>query len=124
MKKTVLIIEDNPDNMYLMRFLMENSGFIVMGADNGLDGIELALYEKIDLILLDIQLPEMDGYAIARELRSHKELKSLPIVAVTSYAMVGDREKALEAGANGYVEKPIDPDTFVKTVSGFIIARE
>jgi CheY-like chemotaxis protein len=74
--------------------------------------------EKIlpDLILLDIQLPGMDGYAVARTLRSRPKLQKVPIVAVTSYAMPGDREAALEAGCNGYIEKPIDPDTFMEKV--------
>ena len=73
-----------------------------------------------DLILLDIQLPEMDGYAVARELRNQPSLKDVPIVAVTSYAMPGDRERTLEAGCNGYLEKPINPDTFKSEIEKYL----
>jgi CheY-like chemotaxis protein len=79
---------------------------------DGKEGIEMAASISPDLILLDIQLPTMDGYAVARTLRQNNKLAKTPIVAVTSYAMSGDREKALEAGCSGYIEKPIDPDTF------------
>ncbi|MBI5843999.1 MAG: response regulator [Deltaproteobacteria bacterium] len=117
MKKTLLIIEDNEQNFYLMRFLLEKSGFSVMGASTGREGIEMALALKPSAILLDIQLPEMDGYAVAAELKKHEELAGTPIIAVTSYAMVGDREKILAAGSTGYIEKPIDPETFVDDIA-------
>ena len=117
MKKTLLIIEDNAQNFYLMRFLLEKSGFSVMGASTGREGIEMALALKPSAILLDIQLPEMDGYAVAAELKKHEELAGTPIIAVTSYAMVGDREKILAAGSTGYIEKPIDPETFVDDIA-------
>lgn len=117
MNKTLLIIEDNEQNFYLMRFLLEKSGFTVIGASTGREGIETALISKPDAILLDIQLPEMDGYAVAAELKKHAELAGVPIIAVTSYAMVGDREKILAAGSTGYIEKPIDPETFVEDIS-------
>jgi CheY-like chemotaxis protein len=120
MKDTLLIIEDNEQNLYLMRFLLEKSGFEVIGANNGRDGIQMALQHKPRAILLDIQLPEMDGYAVAGELKRHGEMAGVPIIAVTSYAMVGDREKALAAGANGYIEKPIDPETFVSEVVSYL----
>jgi two-component system, cell cycle response regulator DivK len=117
MSKTLLIIEDNEQNFYLMQFLLEKNGFLIIGAENGKKGIEMALRHKPLAILLDIQLPEMDGYAVAAELRSHEELKGVPIIAVTSYAMVGDRERILAAGATGYMEKPINPDTFVSEIT-------
>ena len=120
MKETLLIIEDNEQNLYMMRFLLEKNGFTVISANNGREGIQMALEHKPRAILLDIQLPEMDGYAVARELKKHKELKDIPIIAVTSYAMLGDREKILAAGANGYIEKPIDPDTFVEEIKKYI----
>jgi len=109
----ILIIEDNEQNLYLMRFLLEQHGYRVLTAMDGREGIELALQAHPAVILLDIQLPSMDGYAVARELRTHAELRATPIVAVTSYAMPGDREKCLAAGATDYIEKPIDPDAFV-----------
>jgi two-component system, cell cycle response regulator DivK len=120
MNKLVLIIEDNSDNYYLMRYLLENKGYRVIGADSGWMGIEMALYNIPAIILLDIQLPGMDGYAVARRLRAHPQLDDTPIVAVTSYAMVGDREQALAAGANGYIEKPINPDTFVQEIEEYM----
>lgn len=111
--KRILIIEDNEQNMYLTTFLLTKAGFDVIQAQDGVTGIELARREQPDLILLDIQLPVMDGHEVARRLTAGEETRSIPIVAVTSYAMVGDREKVLEAGCTGYIEKPINPDTFV-----------
>jgi two-component system cell cycle response regulator DivK len=110
---TVLVIEDNEQNLYLMRFLLEKHGFIVADATSGRLGLALAQQLNPDLILLDIQLPEMDGYAVAVELRKLDVQKTTPIIAVTSHAMVGDREKALASGATDYIEKPINPETFV-----------
>lgn len=120
MSKTVLIIEDNPQNYYLMEFLLKKKGFKVIGSDNGREGITKAKSFNPDLILLDIQLPLLDGYEVASELKSSKMTQDIPIVAVTSYAMVGDKEKVLAAGANGYIEKPIDPDTFLDDIAKFI----
>jgi two-component system cell cycle response regulator DivK len=113
---TVLIIEDNEQNLYLMRFLLEKHGFVVVSARDGLEGVRAATTMSPAIILLDIQLPVMDGYAVAEELRRHQALEGVPIVAVTSYAMVGDRERALASGATHYIEKPIDPDTFVDRI--------
>jgi two-component system cell cycle response regulator DivK len=120
MKKTILLIEDNAQNSYLTTFLLESQGLAVVSASDGAAGIELAKQTLPDLILLDIQLPMMDGYAVARALRAIESLQLTPIVAVTSYAMVGDREKCLAAGCNGYIEKPINPETFVAEVSTFL----
>ena len=119
-----LIIEDNENNMYLTSFLLENSGHRVIQAFDGHKGVELARESIPDLILLDIQLPKMNGYEVARQLRSDPALVSIPIVAITSYAMPGDREKALEAGCNGYIKKPIDPDTFIAEIESFLTTDE
>jgi two-component system cell cycle response regulator DivK len=113
MKQTVLLIEDNEQNRYLVTFLLEQNGYAVVSVADGVRGIEVARTFVPGLILLDIQLPRMDGYAVARALRRNERLRATPIVAVTSYAMPGDREKALAAGCTGYIEKPIDPETFV-----------
>ena len=113
MKPTILIIEDNEQNLYLTTFILEKQGYSVLQAGNGPRGIELAQHQSVSLILLDIQLPGMDGYEVARRLRSEEKTKDTPIVAVTSYAMVGDRERVLEAGCSGYIEKPINPETFL-----------
>lgn len=116
MKRNVLVIEDNEQNLYLVKFILEKNGYQVHAAMDGQTGIDLAHQLKPGLILLDIQLPVMDGYAVARNLRSNPQLSGIPIVAVTSHAMVGDREKAMAAGCNGYIEKPINPDTFMSEV--------
>ena len=120
MKIKTLIIEDNENNMYLTSFLLANGGHEVIQAFDGQDGVDRARELIPDLILLDIQLPKMNGYDVARSLRSDPALKSIPIIAITSYAMPGDREKALEAGCNGYIKKPIDPDTFLNEVESFL----
>jgi len=119
MKLKALIIEDNEQNMYMLSFLLEKNNYEVIQAFNGLDGIKAAFECSPDVILLDIQLPEMDGYQIARKLRQRNDLKPIPIVAVTSHAMVGDREKAMESGATGYIEKPIDPDNFIQRMESY-----
>ena len=120
MKQKILLIEDHEQNRYLASFLLEKHGYAVVSASDGPAGIELAKTIKPALILLDIQLPLMDGYTVARELRSEPALRNVPIIAVTSYAMVGDREKSLAAGCNGYMEKPINPDTFVTEIERFL----
>ena len=119
MKLKALIIEDNEQNMYMLSFLLEMNNYEVIQAYNGLDGIKSAIEKTPDVILLDIQLPEMDGYQIAHELRKKSDLNNIPIVAVTSHAMVGDREKAMASGATGYIEKPIDPDNFIQRMESY-----
>lgn len=113
---TLLIIEGNPQNAYMMRFLLEKHGFDVIVRETGHDGIDAAVNDPPHAILLDIQLPGMDGYQVATELKKHPHLEGIPIIAVTSYAMMGDRERILAAGATGYIEKPINPDTFVSQI--------
>jgi two-component system cell cycle response regulator DivK len=120
MKKRILVIEDNDQNLYLVTFLLERRGFEVIAARDGLGGIQTAVREVPDLILLDIQLPLMDGYDVAARLRDATELSHVPIVAVTSYAMAGDREKALASGCSGYIVKPINPDTFLAEIEAYL----
>jgi two-component system cell cycle response regulator DivK len=122
MKGTILVIEDNEKNMYLVTFILEKTGYRVVQARDGQAGIALARQIIPDLILLDIQLPVMDGYAVAHELTKNGDLGHVPIVAVTSYAMPGDREHALEAGCVGYIEKPINPATFVTEIEQYFPA--
>ncbi|MGA2675099.1 MAG: response regulator [Terracidiphilus sp.] len=117
MKNTVLVIEDNEQNLYLVRFLLEMHGFLVQEARDGRLGVTMASELQPDLILLDIQLPMLDGYAVAKEIRRYPALRDTPIIAVTSYAMVGDREKALASGATDYIEKPINPSTFIDQIA-------
>jgi len=115
-KSKILIIEDNEQNLYLTTFILQQHGYEVFQARDGREGIKAAAQVKPDLILLDIQLPEIDGYAVARELRNNPSLDDVPIVAVTSYAMLGDRERILAEGCTGYIEKPINPETFVAQI--------
>ncbi len=117
---TILIIEDNAQNLYLMRFLLEHHGHTILAAMDGREGIATARKARPDLILLDIQLPLLDGHAVARELRLHPETQTIPIIAVTSYAMPGDREKCMQSGTTDYIEKPIDPDSFVDRIRKYL----
>ena len=124
MSHSILLIEDNEQNRYLVTFLLAQHGYEVHAVTDGMRGIEAARTFVPLLILLDIQLPGMDGYAVARALRQNAALQAVPIVAVTSYAMPGDREKALEAGCTGYIEKPINPDTFVAEMEQALVRRD
>jgi two-component system, cell cycle response regulator DivK len=116
----ILIIEDNEQNLYLETFILQKNGHEIIQARNGESGISLAAQTVPDLILLDIQLPGMDGYTVAEALRKDPTIASIPIIAVTSYAMTGDRERILEAGCSGYIEKPINPDTFPMEINQFL----
>lgn len=120
MEKKVLIIEDNELNMYMLTYLLESENYKIIQAFNGTSGITAAINNKPDIILLDIQLPEMDGYTVAVKLKENEQLKDIPIIAVTSYAMPGDKEKAIASGAIGYIEKPINPDTFISEMESFL----
>lgn len=120
MNRTVLLIEDNEQNRYLVTFLLEKHGYTVIPASDGRAALDLVRTITPAIILLDIQLPGMNGYAVARALRLAPTLASIPIIAVTSYAMTGDRENALAAGCDGYLEKPIDPDSFVSEIQRFL----
>ena len=122
MKPKVLVIEDNEQNLYLVTFLLERYGLEIIPARTGPQGVALADHVHPDLILLDIQLPGMDGYEVARRLKQNPLLADVPIVAVTSYAMEGDREKGLLAGCVGYIEKPINPETFLMEIRPFLPA--
>ena|ERR1043165_6659102 len=116
----VLIIEDNPANMFLMTYLLKAFGHEPLEASSGVTGLELAQSLAPQLILCDLQIPGIDGYEIAHRLKADATLKSIPLIAVTAYAMVGDREKALAAGFDGYIAKPLDPETFVSEVENFL----
>jgi len=117
---TVLIIEDNQQNMYLLHFLLQQNGYRVLTAEDGMQGIRSALTESPDLILLDIQLPGLDGYEVARRLRAYPQLEKTPLIAVTSYVLPEDRDKAAALGMSGYIEKPINPETFLQQIRRII----
>lgn len=111
--KKILIVEDNEKNMYLISFILKKNGYEVIEAWTGEESLEIAIKEKPDGILMDIQLPGIDGLETTKRIRKSEAACDIPIIALTSYAMTGDREKALEAGCTGYIEKPIDPETFM-----------
>jgi len=123
MKAKILYIEDNEQSRYLVAFLLNAGGYEVFQARDGNEGLEAAGRCRPDLILLDIQLPALDGYAVARRLRDNPALAETPVVALTSFAMAGDREKALAAGCTGYMEKPINPDTFIMEIGQYLTKR-
>jgi two-component system, cell cycle response regulator DivK len=119
-KSKILIIEDDNQSRYLLTFLLESNNYEVIQSTNGLDGIANAKNFKPTAIILDIQLPEMNGYEVAKELKKSDETRNIPIIVVTSFAMNRDKIKALEAGADGFIVKPIDPDTFILKMESFI----
>ena len=121
-KPIILIVEDDIQSLYLLTFLLESNSYRVVQSSNGNDGINKAKKDKPDAIILDIQLPEMNGYNVIKGLKKDDQLKDIPIVVVTSFAMNGDKNKAMDAGATGYITKPIDPDTFVLKMESFIPA--
>ena len=117
---TALIIEDNEDNMVLITRLLTNAGYQTLEAVTGLDGLELAITKQPNFILLDIQLPDIEGTEVLRRLRATDEGKDIPVIAVTSYAMSGDRERLLAAGCNGYIEKPVNPMLVIDQIKRII----
>ncbi|HUK55253.1 MAG TPA: HD domain-containing phosphohydrolase [Nitrospiria bacterium] len=119
-KRKILYVEDNPENVLLIRRVLEAKGYEVLEAENGMTGIAMAEREHPDLILMDINLPDMDGYAAATKIKNTKGLEAIPIVALTANVMKGDRERTLTAGCDGYIAKPIDVSTFAGQVETFL----
>jgi CheY-like chemotaxis protein len=118
--KKILVVEDNENNMYLITFILKKNGHNIIEAWSGEEGIELAVKEKPDLVLMDIQLSGIDGLEATKKIRESEAEGEIPIVALTSYAMAGDREKALNAGCTGYIEKPINPETFMGEIEKYL----
>ena len=117
--KRILIVEDTEDNRQIMRDLLTSAGFEVIEAHDGQAAVTTAATLKPDLILMDIQLPVLNGYEAARLIKADPALRHVPIIAVTSYALSGDEEKARAAGCSGYIAKPFSPRRMLATVSGF-----
>jgi len=113
---TVLIIEDNLDNMLLISDILEINGYKLVKAETGSQGVDMAIKTLPDFIVLDIQLPDFDGYEVLHRIRNNEMTKRIPVIAMTSYAMAGDRGRLLNAGCDGYIEKPIDPATVMKQI--------
>jgi two-component system, cell cycle response regulator DivK len=120
MNKRILVVEDQDDNRRIMRDLLTSAGFDLIEATNGEEGVQLAEKERPDLILMDIQMPVLDGYAATRRIKAVAGLQDIPIIVVTSYALSGDDEKAREAGADGYVAKPFSPRQLLTKIREFL----
>jgi len=121
--KTALVIEDNQDNMKLITFILEKNGYSTIRAENGKTGVALATKEKPDFILLDIQLPDMNGMEVLKTIRGSETNGEIPIIAITSYAMSGDRERLLQAGCNGYIENSRTVATDISPYEGDLYVR-
>ncbi len=117
--KKIMIVEDDEKSLYLARFILEKEGFEVIEARDGLEALDNVSRETPDLILMDMQLPNLDGYEATRRIKADERLAKTPVIALTAYAMKGDREKTLEVGCSGHIEKPIDPSTFVEEVTKY-----
>jgi CheY-like chemotaxis protein len=120
MKTRILVVEDNENNRYLTGYILRKHGHKVIEAVSGEEGLELALKEQPDLILMDIHLPGMDGLEAMKRIRASEAVGGIPIIALTSYAMTGDKERALKVGCTGYIEKPIDPETIMANIESYL----
>ncbi|HAR46652.1 MAG: two-component system response regulator [Nitrospirae bacterium GWC2_57_13] len=121
--KKVLIVEDNKDNLRLITYALQHAGYEVVPAETGEDGVLAAGQETPDFIIMDINLPGMDGIETTRRIREMQSTAEVPIIAITSYAMAGDRERILDAGCDGYLEKPIDPIRIVAQIEQMLTRR-
>jgi CheY-like chemotaxis protein len=122
MSKNILLIDDNPTNVEMMSYLLSAFGYSVQGAHSGAQGLDMAHRAPLDLIICDVLMPVIDGYEVARQLGADPVLSAIPLVAVTALAMVDDRCKIIDSGFDGYIAKPIDPETFVSEVATFLRA--
>jgi two-component system, cell cycle response regulator DivK len=118
--KRVLYIEDNEDNLYMIKFILEQYHINVIIAKTGYEGYETALKEMPDLILMDIQLPDINGLEVTKLIRQSDIGNTIPVIAISSYAMTGDKQRAIDAGCTGYIEKPIDPETIMDSILKFL----
>lgn len=119
MSKKVLIVEDNPNNRYLAEFLLESAGFTTCHATTGIEALEQAKSERPDLILMDIQMPEMDGYEATRLLKADSATQAIPVIGVSAFASGDARQSALDAGMIDYLTKPLLPDSFLPRIKAF-----
>jgi CheY-like chemotaxis protein len=122
--KKILVVEDNDNNLYLITFILEKAGYQVVAAKTGEEGVEMAPRELPDLILMDIQLPGINGLETTRRIRTTPWGSRVPIIALTSYALVGDREQVMGAGCTGYIEKPINPATIMGEIEKYLARKD
>jgi two-component system, cell cycle response regulator DivK len=119
-KGRILVIEDDVDNLELVCFLLEQSGFELLQAKDGQEGLDLAISQRPDMILLDMSIPEVDGWTVARQLKNRKEMQNIIIIALTGHTAPGDRKKALDAGCDEYISKPLDIPEFTELIVGYM----
>ena len=124
MGKTILIVEDEPKNMKLLRDLLQRFGYEILEAPDGEQGVKITMEKIPDLILMDIMMPKMDGLEATRIIKADIKTKHIPVIALTSYAMKGDREKTIEAGCDGYIAKPIDIKEVLKTIETYLTVKQ
>ena len=120
MKEKILIVEDNPRNMRLLEMTLRAKGYTLLTATDGGEALDMAVRERPDLIIMDIQLPKVNGLAVTRKLRETPEFRHTPIIAITAYAMKGDREKAIEAGCDAYLPKPINTRELPEVIAAML----
>lgn len=123
MSGAILIIEDDRNSRDLFEYLLRGAGHFVVTAVNGADGLRAAKESDFDLILCDLQMPVCDGYMFLKELRNLSNFAEVPVIAITAFSMLGDRERVLSAGFNGYFSKPVEPETFLADIERFLPAR-
>ena len=122
-KKRILLVEDNKDNFELVRYLLESAGYEVLAAEDGIQGLEVARQETPDMILMDLSLPEMDGWTAASQLKADPKTAAIPLYAITAHTLPGDRRRALDTGFDGYIPKPIDFKNFASTIHAVFAQR-
>lgn len=119
-RRTVLVIEDNLENLELVTYLLRASGYMPLVAEDGMTGLDLARANLPDLVLCDIHMPGMNGFEVAEEFKNDPTLKAIPLIALTAYAMLGDRDHILASGFDRYLSKPIQPETFIQEIEAFL----
>lgn len=120
----ILVVEDNADNLALVKFLLERNGYHVITAGNGLEALRLARENHPDLLLLDLAIPELDGWATARAMKADPQTADIPIIALTAYTMPSDQQRALEAGCQGFIPKPINVVSFIREIGNFLGVKQ
>lgn len=124
MKEKILIVEDNPRNMRLLKMTLSAKGYTLLEATDGGEALDMAIREQPDLIIMDIQLPKINGLAVTRQLREIPEFRHIPIIAITAYAMKGDRERVIRAGCDAYLPKPINTRELPRVVAQMLLSRK
>ncbi len=124
MNTRILVVEDDAPSLELALFLLDSAGYATLSASDGGTGLQLALTAEPDMVLCDVQMPVLSGYALVHQLRANPQWRRVPVVAISAFSMRGDRERALQAGFDGYLPKPIVPGSFVREVESYLEPRQ